>query len=240
MDGWKDMVDKHDKDNLCSPHDIFIIRQRCSILCLAYIHALEEMNSVQWMEDCCAQAIADCSKIGIEAAATNERTVARWNILLRSNRERFPLPNPKVLNKQKHPLPELLEYMQVEITHPWLRYCTENLADLTVELARNEINNLLIPSAAAASTTLHHHATTNTSTNESNQVQQLIEEHDDSQIDGQIEKRERQQSTSTSKRGLFTSVLHRASHFHHNDMALAQKTWVFIQPPTEIIFRGWT
>ena len=160
VDGWKDMVDKHDKDNLCSSYDVFIIRQRCSILCLAYVHALEEMNAVRWIEDCCAQAIADCSKIGIEAAATSERTVAGWNILLRSNRERFPLPNPKVLNKQKHPLPELLEYMQEEITNPWLGYCSENLADLTVELARNEINNRLIPNAAAASNT------TNESSNE--------------------------------------------------------------------------
>ena len=24
-DGWKDLIDKHDKDNLCSPYDIFII-----------------------------------------------------------------------------------------------------------------------------------------------------------------------------------------------------------------------
>jgi hypothetical protein len=100
------------------------------------------------------QAIADCNKIGIKAAATSEQTVAGCNILLRSNREHFPLPNPKVLNKQKQPLPELLEYMQEEITNPWLGYCSENLADLTVELARNEINNCLIPNAAAASTSL--------------------------------------------------------------------------------------
>jgi hypothetical protein len=36
-DGWRDIVDKHDKDNLCSAHAIFIIRQRCPSLCLAYI-----------------------------------------------------------------------------------------------------------------------------------------------------------------------------------------------------------
>jgi len=47
-DGWRDIIDKHDKDNLCTSYDIFIIRQRCSILCLAYIYALEEMNSVRW------------------------------------------------------------------------------------------------------------------------------------------------------------------------------------------------
>ena len=113
MDGWKDVIDKHDKDNLCSSYDVFIIRQRCSILCLAYTYALEEMNSVRWIEDCCSLAIAACSKMGIEAAATNERTVAGWNVLLRANREHFPMPNPKILHhKQKQPLPDLLEYFQ--------------------------------------------------------------------------------------------------------------------------------
>jgi hypothetical protein len=183
VDGWKDTVDKHDKDNLCSSYDVFIIRQRCSILCLVYVHALEEMNSARWIEDCCAQAIADCSKIGIEAAATSERTVAGWNIFLRSNRECFPLPNPKVLNKQKHPLPELLEYMQEEITNPWLGYCSENLANLTVELARNEINNRLIPNAAAASASLHRDTTNTSTTNESSNEL----EHDGQIIDGQLE-----------------------------------------------------
>jgi hypothetical protein len=84
VDGWKDIVDKHGIDNLCSDYDIFIIRQRCSILCLAYIYALEEMNSARWMDDCCTQAIIDSSKMGIEAA-THKQAVAGWNILLRSN-----------------------------------------------------------------------------------------------------------------------------------------------------------
>jgi hypothetical protein len=26
--GWKDLIERHDVDNLCSPHDVFIIRQR--------------------------------------------------------------------------------------------------------------------------------------------------------------------------------------------------------------------
>jgi hypothetical protein len=56
INGWKDLVDKHDKDNLCSPYDVFITRQRCAILCLAYKFALEEMNSSKWVEDCCVAA----------------------------------------------------------------------------------------------------------------------------------------------------------------------------------------
>ena len=45
VDGWKDIVDKHGIDNLCSDYDIFIIRQRCSILCLAYIFYRAERPS---------------------------------------------------------------------------------------------------------------------------------------------------------------------------------------------------
>ena len=83
----------------------------------------------------------------MEAAGTNEETVAGWNILLRSNREHFPMPNPKIFKKK--PQPELLEYFPEEITSPWLAYCIENLADLTIEMARNHLVNVLIPSAAA-------------------------------------------------------------------------------------------
>jgi len=106
--GWKDLIERHDVDNLCSPHDVFIIRQRCQILCLAYMFALEEMNSAKWVDDCCAQAIFVSNGMGVEAA-TSKRTVAGWNILLRANQEHFPQPDPTI-HKDKKPLPDLLEY----------------------------------------------------------------------------------------------------------------------------------
>jgi len=186
-DGWRDLVDKHDVDNLCSPYDIFIIRQRCSILCLAYTVALEEMNSARWIEDCCAQAIYDSSRMGIEAAATSERTVAEWNILLRANCEHFPLPDPKI-RKQKKPLPDLLEYFREEITVPWVSYCISNLADLTVELARNELVTRIIPKCILLErqqdnddedeTTTHHHESTHTAGEGNALTAETFEEND--------------------------------------------------------------
>ena len=62
---------------------------------------------------------------------------------MRANREHFPLPNPKI-HKQKNPLPDLLDYFREEITLPWLEYCIENLANLTVELAHNELITKII------------------------------------------------------------------------------------------------
>ena len=91
--------------------------------------------------------------MGIEAAVTNERTVAGWNVLLRANPERFPVPDPKT-HKQKKPLPYLLEYFREAITLPWIEYCIRNLADLTVEQARNELITTIIPNAMADKTAM--------------------------------------------------------------------------------------
>jgi hypothetical protein len=107
------------------------------------------MNSSKWMEDCCVSALHTSSIMGIEAAATTMKAVAGWNILLRANRENFPYPNPRI-HRDKKPLPELLEYFQEEIKLPWQQYCIENLADLTVDMAREQLINKTIPSAVEA------------------------------------------------------------------------------------------
>jgi hypothetical protein len=79
--------------------------------------------------------------MGIEAAATNERTVTGLEYLFEgpsSCGEHFPfLPSkpqdsPQTKEQKKTFPPDLLEYFQEEITLPWLEYCiTKNLADLT-------------------------------------------------------------------------------------------------------------
>jgi len=87
--GWKDMVENHDKDNTCSSYDIFIVKQRSQLLCLAYILALEHMPRQNWAK-CCQKACAELNRLGNEAA-TSGGTVAQWNATLRSNKERFGL-----------------------------------------------------------------------------------------------------------------------------------------------------
>jgi hypothetical protein len=108
------------------------------------------MNAARWVEDCCTQAIYESSRMGIEAAAANERTVAGWNIMLRANREHFPLPDPKI-HKQQRPLPDLLENFHEEITLPWVGYCNTNFVNLTVESARNELIIKIIPKCSIQS-----------------------------------------------------------------------------------------
>ena len=58
-EGWRDVIETHDKDNLCTANDINIIRQKSQLLCLAYLYALESMNNWQWMADCCSSACSD-------------------------------------------------------------------------------------------------------------------------------------------------------------------------------------
>ena len=136
------------------------------------------MNSVRWVEDCCIQAIADCNRIRIEAAATSERTVADWNLLLKANREHFPLTDPKI-HKHKKPLPDLLEYFREEVTLPWIDYCIGNFAGLTVEQARNELITKIIPIAALSSTTsasTNHNVSHESKNNTMIEVDEGIEE----------------------------------------------------------------
>ena len=56
---------------------------------------------------------------------------------------------------EQNALPNFQEYFQEETTIPWLGYRIKNLANLTVELARNELISLLIPSAATRTTGNH-------------------------------------------------------------------------------------
>lgn len=61
-----------------------------TLLGIHYTYALENMNDWTW-EQCCTEALAELNRLGIKCA-TNHETVARWNILLRCNNGRFPLP----------------------------------------------------------------------------------------------------------------------------------------------------
>lgn len=89
QEGWKGVVESHDKDNICSPYDIFIVRQRSQMLCLAYILALENMPKWNWTA-CCQKACDDLNRIGVKAAE-NGGTITQWNVTFCSNRERFGL-----------------------------------------------------------------------------------------------------------------------------------------------------
>lgn len=76
VEGWRHVVVERDPDNLCSSHDIHVIRQKSQLLCLvAYSVVLEkiETNKVTW-EACCKKACVTLNAIG-NIHATNSRTL---------------------------------------------------------------------------------------------------------------------------------------------------------------------
>ena len=86
---WRDVVENHDKDNVCSPYDIFVYRQRAELLCLSYIYALELMPGVTWT-GVCEKACKELNRLGNEAA-TSAHSVGKWNRTFLSNKEHFGL-----------------------------------------------------------------------------------------------------------------------------------------------------
>jgi hypothetical protein len=62
---WIDIIDNHDKENICTSKHIFYIRNKCLLLAMAYKNALEFMGDFtkNW-EQCCDKAIRDCSDVG--------------------------------------------------------------------------------------------------------------------------------------------------------------------------------
>jgi hypothetical protein len=76
-DGWRNVIEGRDPDNICSSFDIFAIRGRSLTLCLAYQIALDRMNLWTW-ESCCAEACRQINQLGVHQA-THHRTVQDWN-----------------------------------------------------------------------------------------------------------------------------------------------------------------
>lgn len=90
VDGWKNVVETCDKDNLCTAADIKTMQERCMTVCRAHLYARTNMNSWRWVEDCCKEACKNLVGIGVRTAI-NPQTVALWNRIFRLS-EKFPHP----------------------------------------------------------------------------------------------------------------------------------------------------
>jgi hypothetical protein len=130
--GWRNVVDGRDPKDFCSKTDIFIVRQRSSILCCAYQLALDHMNGWTngWTwQKCCEEACKQMNRVGFKQA-THYKTVATWNITFR-RADNFPHPNPRV-QCGKVPLPRLFEEFP-EAKDIFVAFAVKNLTTLTLE-----------------------------------------------------------------------------------------------------------
>ena len=75
--GWRNVVQWREEENLCSQSEIFVMR-RSSILCLAYQTAIQHMNS--WtLTQCCSDACRQLNKLGV-VQAKKPCSVQDWNV----------------------------------------------------------------------------------------------------------------------------------------------------------------
>jgi hypothetical protein len=109
VNAWRDVIETHDKDGLCTNLHIHTLRQKCQLLGLAYRYARRTMNQFAEygipdtkLQDCCKKAIEDLEPLGIDAA-TNEQTLMQWNRIFRQH-EKFPYPT-----SQKRLQPEFFD-----------------------------------------------------------------------------------------------------------------------------------
>lgn len=80
VDGWREVVDDDDQ---YSPHQIHVLKQRCQLLCCAYLKALELMPGVPFRK-CCQQACDLLNPLGITATTTGTMVLV-WNRHFRKN-----------------------------------------------------------------------------------------------------------------------------------------------------------
>ena len=138
--GYKEIVKRHDIDNMCSNSDIFLLRQKSAYLCIAYKYALDHMNKWSWIKDCCQQAANYLGIIGCHVA-TNNWTIARWNNEFKQH-QTFEHPN-WYIRHNKTPTPILFELFP-EAKHIIQKFCNENLADLTVMRTHEYVCDVVI------------------------------------------------------------------------------------------------
>ena len=76
--GYKEIVIGHDKNELSSMYDIYVLQQKSITLLKAYIIAMKYMPKLTW-EQCCIKAIEKLSPIGIQLAK-NPRIIMKRNM----------------------------------------------------------------------------------------------------------------------------------------------------------------
>jgi len=82
-DGWRNIVEGPDPDNLCSDANINSMRQRCMLLCQAYLIALKRLvrgHGKSTWKACCDEACAMLNPLGI-TQATNPTSIERHNLV---------------------------------------------------------------------------------------------------------------------------------------------------------------
>ena len=140
---WRTLVDGGDPDDLCSEHDIFLLRHRSLYLACALRKFVTEATgdgSRRWTWQLCLEhAIQSMNDIGIETYS-NWRTLARWHRQMTYNPKEAFIKSP--VPKSRMP-PFFIE--NPDAMDAFKKYGVSNLKDLSVEMMHTYVLETLIP-----------------------------------------------------------------------------------------------
>ena len=139
---WRELVDGGDPDDLCSEHDIFLIRHRSLYLACAlrkFVNEATEQSRRWTWQLCLEHAIQSMNDIGIETYS-NWRTLARWHRRMAYNPKEVFIKSP--VPKSQMP-PFFIE--NPDAMDAFKKYGVSNLKDLSVEKMHSYVLETLIP-----------------------------------------------------------------------------------------------
>jgi hypothetical protein len=142
---WRELVDGGDQDDLCSEHDIFLIRQRSLYLACAlnkFVREVTEQSRMTW-QLCLEHAIKLLNDIGIE-------TYSSWRVLARWHRRMAYSPR-EVFMKSPAPKSRLPPFFieNPDAMDAFKKYGVSNLKDLSVEMMHTYVLETLVPEMMA-------------------------------------------------------------------------------------------
>ena len=142
--GYLNVIDGGDPNEVCSPSNIFDIRERCRYLRLAYEIALDrwEYYGVNSWRSCCDEAVKRVNAVNGTSFVKNGETLMHWNIIFRESGY-FPHPN-QALHLGKKPEPPMIAKFP-EIKDKITEFCLEHLAQLNLDMVRDHVITSILP-----------------------------------------------------------------------------------------------
>jgi hypothetical protein len=160
--GWKDIIsDKDHSIELCTPHDVFVLRLKARYLAVTLTHALVMYESTTDFLDICRYAIQKINEVddmeleGLEEETKdknmyyiqNPRTIMEW---LRIFRRTTSFPNPAAIRQchWKNKLPAIFQN-NPDLHQSLIAYARANLSTLSGELIHQYLFCTAIPGIVA-------------------------------------------------------------------------------------------
>ena len=163
FEGWKHNVEEHDKKNICTHYDIFMLEQKCKYISISLKIALEYLHMPDWTWlKCCQKAIEKVNELegNDEDEEGNEnvevyrqtncvvsgRTIQHWHLEYRKGDESFK--NVTASRMDIDSTPSLFDCYP-ELKDQMLSYCKQNIENLTTETLYCWFHDIALPNLIA-------------------------------------------------------------------------------------------